>query len=141
MLKKIVVSVLMLGLVLTACSKKEKDAAAEGLRGQAACLTTPSPIAEPTFPAGFPSIGDVTWTANNQAGPSQIIQGYTGDALEDLFKEMKEKFAEGGYTVAKSERDPHDAEVNFSSGQNTGQVRLAEECQGRTSVTLTIRPK
>ena len=54
---------------------------------------------------------------------------------------MKEKFGEGGYTVDKSERDPHDAEVNFSSSTNTGQVRLAEECQGRTSVVVTIRPK
>jgi len=92
MLKRILIAVLMLGLVLTACSKKDKGAATEGLRGQAACLTTPSPIAEPTFPTPFPQISDVTWTANSQAGPSQIIQGYTGDALEDLFNEMKDKY-------------------------------------------------
>ena len=54
---------------------------------------------------------------------------------------MKQKFSAGGYSVTKSERDPHDAEVNFSSATNTGQVALAEECQGRRSVRVTIRPK
>jgi len=129
-------SLMLIPLALVACSEKE----GEGLRAQTPCLTTPSPVAAPTFPTGFPEIGDVTWTSSNPAGPSQIITGFTGDALEDLFAEMKEKFGEGGYSVAKSERDPHDAEVNFTSAQNNGQVRLAEECQGRTSVTITIRP-
>ncbi len=54
---------------------------------------------------------------------------------------MKDKFGSGGFKVDKSERDPHDAEVNFSGDKVTGQVRLSEECQGRTSVTVTIRPK
>jgi hypothetical protein len=127
-----------------ACSKNALPSAdgseSIGLRGQQPCLTTPSPIAQPTFAAGFPSIGDVTWTADQPAGPSRVISGYTGDALEDLFNEMKDKFAQGGYAVTKSERDPHDAEVNFESKDNNGQVRLAEECQGRTSVVLTLRP-
>jgi len=123
-------------LLLAACSDKKKD---EG--STQACVQTPAPIADPKFPAGFPSISDVTWTASQQAGPSQVVSGYTGDALGDLFNEMKERFAEGGYSVARSERDPHDAEVAFTSEKYTGQVRLAEECQGRQSVVITIRPK
>lgn len=139
MLKKLLFATLVLGLALAACSDKDEDK--EGLRGQAACVTTPTPIADPKFPTPFPEIDDVTWTATNLAGPATIVTGYTGDALGDLFNEMKEKFGEGGYTVAKSERDPHDAEVNFTSDKYDGQVRLAEECQGRTSVTITVRPK
>ena len=143
MIKKVSVAVLalVLGLALAACSEKDKESDADGLRGQAACVQTPAPIADPKFPTPFPAIDDVTWTATNQAGPTEVVTGYTGDALPDLFNEMKEKFGEDGFTVEKSERDPHDAEVNFANDKSTGQVRLAEECQGRTSVTVTIRPK
>lgn len=141
MWKRIIVTTLVLVLVLTACSDSKEESETEGLRGQAACVQTPAPIADPTFPTPFPDIDDVTWTATNQAGPTLVVQGYTGDALSDLFREMKEKFSEGGFVVEKSERDPHDAEVNFADSKSSGQVRLAEECQGRTSVTITIRPK
>lgn len=142
-MRKFLLVALVAGLLLSACSKKEDDAKDGGsnLRGDAACLSTPKPIADPKFPAGFPTIGDVTWTDTQSAGPSQVVSGYTSDALDDLFREMKEKFAEGAYKVAKEEKDEHDAEVNFTSDANDGQVRLGEECQGRRSVTITIRPK
>src|SRR5262245_60810428 len=129
---------LLLCVAFVACSEKDKG---EGLKGSEPCLQTPSPIADPKFPSGFPDISDVTWTLSQSAGPSQVVTGYSGDALDDMFPEMKEKFGEGGYKVTKSEHDPHDAEVNFEGPNNTGQVALAEECQGRRSVRVTIRPK
>jgi hypothetical protein len=134
------VFVFSLALVLVACGG-DKESEGTGLGGEQACVQTPAPIADPKFPAGFPSITDVTWTASQQAGPTLVVSGYTGDALDALFNEMKEKFGEGGYSVAKDERDPHDAEVNFTSDKYDGQVRLAEECQGRRSVVITIRPE
>jgi hypothetical protein len=135
----LLVCVVLLAVGLVACGDKKEEG--EGLKGESPCVQTPAPIADPKFPAGFPEVNDVIWTASNQAGPSLIVQGYTGDALDDLFREMKEKFGEGGYSVAKEERDPHDAEVNFTSEKYDGQVRLAEECQGRRSVVITVRPK
>jgi hypothetical protein len=139
--KRTVLAVCVLGLALGGCGDKDKGKESADQRGRQPCAGVPSPIADPKFPSGFPSIGDVTWTASQTAGPTQVVNGYTGDAIGDLFRELKEKFSEGGYTVAKSERDPHDAEVNFAGLNNTGQVALAEECQGRTSVRVTIRPK
>jgi hypothetical protein len=138
-----VVIAVVAGLALTACSDKDKDSESEGLRGAQPCLTTPSPIPESAvkFPTPFPAIDDVTWNGSVLAGPSRIVDGYTGDDLTDLYNEMKSKFAAGGYSVTKAEHDPHDAEVNFSSANNTGQVALSEECQGRTAVHITIRPK
>jgi hypothetical protein len=136
-------------LALMACgggSKSEgtntssSESQSGGLRAGSPCLTNPTPIGDPKFPSPFPEIDDVTWTSSTIAGPSLIVEGYTGDDLTDLFREMQEKFATNGYSVTKSEKDPHDAEVNFASAANTGQVRLAEECQGRNSVTITIRP-
>ncbi len=64
MLKRGLIAVIVLGAMLTACS--DKDAGKEGLRGQAACLSTPSPIADAKFPTPFPEISDVTWTASNE---------------------------------------------------------------------------
>jgi hypothetical protein len=139
--KAVIVFAAIGSMALVACGDKDKAGEGEGLRAGERCPQPPAPIADPKFPAGFPSITDVTWTASQSAGPSQVVSGYTGDALEDLFREMKEKFGEGGYSVAKSERDPHDAEVNFTSDKYDGQVRLAEECQGRNSVVITVRPK
>jgi hypothetical protein len=139
--KGLFVCVLLLAVGLVACGDSKKEEEGEGLKGGQACVQTPAPIADPKFPAGFPETDDVIWTATNQAGPSTIAQGYSGDALDDLFREMKERFGEGGYSVAKEERDPHDAEVNFTSDKYDGQVRLAEECQGRRSVVITVRPK
>jgi len=139
-MRRMLVFFIAIPLLVAACSEKEKEEEGDGLRAQEPCLTTPSPIAEPTFPTGFPEIDDVTWTSSNQAGPSQIVTGYTGDDLDDLFREMKEKFDEGEYSVSKDERDPHDFEVNFESKDNTGQVRASEECQGRSQVAITIRP-
>ena len=130
---------LLMCVAFVACGDKDKDK--DKGEGAQACLQTPAPIADPKFPSGFPDIGDVTWTASQTAGPTQVITGYTGDALDDLYRENKERFAEGGYKVTKSERDPHDAEVNFEGPNNTGQVALADECQGRRSVRVTIRPK
>jgi len=132
---------IVLCLAFVACGDKDKNKDEGGGKASEACLQTPAPIADPKFPAGFPDIGDVTWTLTQQTGPTQVVTGYTGDALEDLYRENKERFAEGGYKVTKSERDPHDAEVNFEGPNNTGQVALAEECQGRRSVRVTIRPK
>lgn len=134
MLERALLAGVLLGLVLVACSPKE---ASEGTP----CGTTPAPIADPKFPTPFPAIDGVTWTATNQAGPSQIVQGFSAAALTDLFEELKVEFGGGGFSVEKDERDPHDAEVNFVGEDVRGQVRLGEECQGRTSVTITIRPK
>jgi hypothetical protein len=128
--------VLLLGIGLVACGGNEG-----GSKAEQACVETPAPIADPKFPAGFPTITGVTWSASQQAGPSQIVNGYSGDTLDDLFHEMKEKFAGGGYSVAKEERDPQDAEVNFTSEKYDGQVRLGEDCRGRRSVVITIRPR
>jgi len=128
----------LVSLAFVACGDKDKG---EGLKGQEACVQTPAPIADPKFPSGFPDISDVTWTASQQAGPTQLVTGYTGDALDDLYREMKEKFGEGGYKVTKSEKDPHDAEVAFANDKYTGQVQLSEECQGRRAVQIKIRPK
>lgn len=138
-MKRSVLAVCIAGLLLAACGGKARPV--EGLREEVPCPTTAAPIADPRFPEGFPAIANVTWTASDTAGPTQIIQGYSSDSLDELFSAMTTRFSSGAYKVEKDERDPHDAEVNFTGTTNRGQVRLAEECRGRRSVVITIRPK
>ena len=45
-----------------------------------------------------------------------------------------------GYSVTKEEQDEADAEVNFTGAGNSGQVKLLQTCEDRTTVVITIRP-
>jgi hypothetical protein len=132
-----VVLVLLASLVLAACSESEKEA--EGNAGP--CGTAPATLATaPVLPAGFPSPSQVAYTATETAGPSTIVKGYWSGDLEAAFDGYKAAFQGAGYTVTKDEKEADDAEVNFSGGSSTGQVKLVTECEGRTSLTITVRP-
>jgi hypothetical protein len=134
--KRLLVFLFAFGLAMSACSKEK---AAEGPRVEQPCATRP--ITNPNLPSSFPAIDDVIWTASHTAGGMQVVNGHTDRALAVLFEEMKEKFSGGGYSAAKSERDLHHAEVNFDGAKYNGQVALTEECNGRTSMRITIRRK
>ena len=84
---------------------------------------------------------EVLVVARTEIFPDGAWHGFVESDLTDAYNAWKAALAKAPYSVTKSEKDPHDAEVNFSSAQNTGQARLGEECQGRRSVTITIRPK
>ena len=49
-------------------------------------------------------------------------------------------FQDAGYTLTKSEQDPRDAELDWSGGNTTGEVKMDWPCKGRTELTITIRP-
>src|SRR5437016_3452529 len=105
------------------------------------CEPAPTPLAgTPSLPTGFPTLTEVTFTGTAQQGPSTVVSGYwTGD-LDSAFSGFKSAFTGAAYTVTNDEMDEHDAEVNFSGGNSTGQVKLMEECEGRVDVTITVRP-
>lgn len=129
-------------LSLTACSleelvdKKARDA-------KKSCMT----IAEPALsgrpnllPPSFPTPDGVFYTAESKAGPSAIVEGFRAGKLGDLYDAYRDQLSKNGWDVTKDEHDAADAEVNFASSANTGQVKLLQECKTRVKVTLTIRP-
>ena len=131
----------MMAIITAACSEHDKGeegeqgAPTEACPSASAALTTP-----PTLPAKFPSPSDTTYTASSKAGPSTIVEAYFSDDLDGAFSAYKSAFQNAGYTLTKDEQDPRDAELNWSGGNTTGEVKMDWPCKGRTELTITIRP-
>ena len=136
---------LLLGTLVAAfaaagCGGEDEEAEKEGASG--ACPTAPAAMSgQPTLPAGFPTPSEVTYTAERESGPSTIVDGFWEGDIEAAFDGYKEAFDGAGYDVTKDEQEEFDAEVNFAGGETDGQVKLIQECDGRTSVSITIRPE
>jgi hypothetical protein len=123
----------------TACGS-EKDEAEKEAAGKACGPAPAAAAAKPKLPAGFPTPSEVTYTSAKAAGPSSIVSGYWQGDVGDAFDGYKSAFDSAGYDVTKDEHEEVDAEVNFSGGSSTGQVKLLQTCKDRTNVTITIRP-
>jgi len=135
--KRTVLLLLVVAVSLVAC---DTDKAQEQAKSKAACTSTPSPLASIPSAAGIPAASGVTVTSVSADGPSTKVSGYSSASVSDLYTSYAGLFSQGGFSVTKKENDVVDAEVNFSGNHTTGQVKLANECAGRTSVDITIRP-
>jgi hypothetical protein len=136
-MKRLLIPLIVVGVLLVAC---DTDKAQEQAKSKATCTSTPSPLASIPSSAAFPSASGVTITSVSAAGPSTKISGYSSASVTELWNSYKSLMSQGGFSVTKSENDVVDAEVNFAGNNTTGQVKLANECAGRTSVDITIRP-
>ena len=136
-MRRLLVPLLMVSVVLVAC---DTDKAQEEAKSKAACTSTPTPLASIPTTAGFPAASGVTLTSVGADGPSTKISGYSSSSVTDLYTSYSGLLSQGGFSVTKKENDVVDAEVNFAGNHTTGQVKLANECAGRTSVDITIRP-
>ena len=127
------------GLATAGCGGEGDD---EG-NADAACDTPPAAMAAaPTLlPDGFPTPTDVTYTSEEQSGPSTVVEGYYDGEIDAAYDAYKQVLETDDYSITKSEKEEDDAEVNFAGGSSTGQVKLVQECADRTTVTITSRPE
>ena len=132
------------GLALAACGGEGEEGEEEGERGEAfAAICELSPLEGDTgLPAGFPTIGDITFVKTEKAGPSTVVEGYADGDLEDVYEELHSKFESSDYEITFDEQEEHDAEISFEGGGQSGQVKFADECgqEGRLYVRITSRP-
>jgi hypothetical protein len=126
-----------LALAGSACGGDEDEGTAKK-----ACDPAPSAMATaPTMPGGFPTADGVTWTGSRKDGPSTMVEGYRQGEVADGFDAWETAVKNAsGWSVTKDEQEDFDAEVNFAGHAQSGQVKLKQECQDRTSVTITFRP-
>jgi hypothetical protein len=135
-----------LALVLACCSLAACGGGdeAQGERGAAF-----APICElgalagdAGLPAGFPKPESVTFVKSEEAGPSQIVEGYADGTLEDVYETWHDQFESSDFEITFDEREQHDAEISFEGGGESGQVKLADECgnEDRLYVRITSRP-
>lgn len=135
-----VVAISLLPVVLLAACDLDKGKKLAAMKQP--CTTSPSPaLAQtPTLPPGFPTPAGVTFTSSTKTGPSTILTGYFAGTLDAVYAAYKSGFTAARYSLTKTENDGPDAEVDWSGGKTTGEVKINGDCATRTDLTLTIRP-
>jgi len=135
--RKLVLVLSVVGTVAAACGGEEK----EKEQASKACPSPPPAVStQPELPTSFPKPKEVTYTAVQQAGPSQKVAGFWSGDVDEAFEGYEDAFHSAGWTVTKDEHEAVDAEIAFEHGSANGQVKLLQTCADRTSVTITLRP-
>ena len=144
-------AVLMVATLIAACGGDEgENGEDEGGEGEgtelAACGEAPAEVdisGQAGVPEDFPYPDGMVITGVEEAGPSVIVEGYYDGGLEDAYDAWNTSIEDGGYEVegGEIEAEFHESEVEFKGGETEGQVKLEEECEGRTDVRITIRPE
>jgi hypothetical protein len=127
-------------LALAACSGGEKDQGEEGPKASCGAAPASNGSVVTQLPDNFPTPEGVTYTGSSEAGPSTVIEAYFAGDLDKAYESYQKELHDAGFDVTSSEKEEDDAEVNFSGGNSTGQVKMVESCQGRTDLTITARP-
>lgn len=141
-MQKLLIPVVSVAL-LAGCggkSEAEKEREASG-RGPLTCEGSQM-SGSPQLPAGFPSVGNITFVKSSKDGPTQILDGYTKTDLKEMHDGYVSGFESAGYAVLFEELEEDDSEVSYKTKDQTktGQVALRECENDNTSVHITIRP-
>jgi hypothetical protein len=120
-------------------SEEERERESEGAK--TACKA-PATTDATGLPAAFPLPGELTITEVRKDGPTNVIDGYWTSGLDEAYREYKEKVEQAGYTILDEEKEEHDAEIAYESGDRTGQIALRANCSEdeTTRVHITNRP-
>ena len=131
---------LAVGLAGCGKSESEKESEAAG-RGEVTCEGV-AMSKSPSLPAGFPSVGKITFVKGGAAGPSTSADGYSDTDLDAMHDDYVSGFKSAGYTVLFEELEEDDSEVSYKTadGSKSGQVALRKCDNGKTSVHITVRP-
>jgi hypothetical protein len=128
-------------LALAGCGKSESEQQKEADRGPLTCEGSQM-TGSPRLPAGFPSVGNITYVDSSKEGPTTVVEGFSTTGLKNMHDGYVDDFKSAGYVVLFEELEDHDSEVSYKTkdATRTGQVALRECDNGTTSVHITVRP-
>lgn len=115
------------------------DKESEGAKTACKAAATTKPTG---LPAAFPVPGELTFTQATKDGPTVVVDGYWTAGLDETYNEFKDQVEQAGYTVTSSEKEDHDAEINYKGSGRVGQIALKDNCSesDTTRVHITNRP-
>jgi hypothetical protein len=136
----VVFPVVLLALAVAGCGGDKKNEEEESLK---APCKGPALSQPPALPADFPQPGELTYTKQQKAGPSLIVDGYWTAGIDEAYKEFKDQVEGAGYKILFDEHEEHDAEISYEASETSGQIALREDCteDDTTRVHITNRPK
>lgn len=132
----------VLGLLLAGCGGNGDSSESElGKEAEAAC--TGSELSEaPKLPAGWPDMGEVTFTQQSTQGPTDVVEGYFEGDIQAAHDDFKRELEGAGFTILFDEVEENDSEVSWEGEGRSGQVAIRNECgqDDKMYVKVTNRP-
>jgi hypothetical protein len=123
------------------CGGGDSKSSESGSETEAAC--TKSALSEaPDLPKGWPQLAEVTYTQQEQQGPTTVVEGYFAGNVEAAHDDFKRELEAAGFTVLFDELEEDDSEVSWKGQGRSGQVALRNECgsDDKVLVHITNRP-
>ena len=129
-------------LLLAGCGGDDKESGGD-LNKDAEAACTGSEMSEaPKLPAGWPDMGEVTFTQQSTQGPTEVVEGYFEGDIEAAHDDFKRELEAAGFTILFDEVEENDSEVSWKGEGRSGQVAIRNECgdSDKMYVKVTNRP-
>jgi hypothetical protein len=133
----------VVGLLLTGCGGDGDGESGGELTEAAEAACTGSELSEaPKLPAGWPDMGEVTFTKQTTQGPTEVVEGYFEGDVESAHDDFKRELEAAGFTNLFDEVEENDSEVSWKGQGRSGQVAIRNECgeSDKMYVKVTNRP-
>ena len=131
-----------LGLLLAGCGGNGGGDKGElGEEAESACSGSELSDA-PKLPAGWPDMGEVTFTQQSTQGPTEVVEGYFEGDIQAAHDDFKRELEAAGFTILFDEVEENDSEVSWKGEGRSGQVAIRNECgdSDKMYVKVTNRP-
>jgi hypothetical protein len=132
----------VLGLLLAGCGGGDGDNGSE-LSEEAEAACTASELSEaPNLPAGWPDMGEVTFTQQSTQGPTEVVEGYFEGDIQAAHDDFTRELEAARFTILFDEVEENDSEVSWKGEGRSGQVAIRNECgeDDKMYVKFTNRP-
>jgi ABC-type glycerol-3-phosphate transport system substrate-binding protein len=131
-----------LGLLLAGCGGNGDEGSSD-LSEEAEAACTGSELSDaPKLPAGWPDMGEVTFTEQSTQGPTEVVEGYFEGDIQAAHDDFKRELEAAGFTILFDEVEENDSEVSWEGEGRSGQVAIHNECgeSDKMYVKVTNRP-